>query len=60
MALPWMAALAIRETVGLKDGPVQQLSPFRVGVAMRGISETANLTSIDPLVSDPVKYKGIA
>ncbi len=43
---------------GLKDGPpVQELSPFKVGVAMRGISETANLTSIDPLVCDPVKYK---
>ena len=43
---------------GLKDGPpVQVLLPFKVGVAMRGISETASLTSIDPLVGDPAKYK---
>jgi hypothetical protein len=43
---------------GVKNSPqVQELSPFKVGVAMRGISETANLTSSDPLVSGPVKYK---
>ncbi len=43
---------------GFKDGPpVQELSPIKVGVAMRGLDETAKLTSIDPLVSDPVKYK---
>ncbi|MGO9171477.1 MAG: outer membrane beta-barrel protein [Rhodomicrobium sp.] len=45
---------------GYKDeGPVQELSPFRVGVAMRGLDETANMTSIDPLVCDPAKYKEI-
>ena len=43
---------------GLKDGlPVQYLSPFKAGVAARAINETANLTSIDPLVSSPVRYK---
>ncbi|MGO9474442.1 MAG: outer membrane beta-barrel protein [Rhodomicrobium sp.] len=44
---------------GYKDGPVQELSPFRVGVAMRGLDETANMTSIDQLVCDPAKYKEI-
>ena len=43
---------------GLKDGPpVSVLSPFKLGVAFRGIDETANMTSVDPLVSDPAKYK---
>ncbi len=43
---------------GQKDGPrAEALSPFRLGVAMRGISETANLTSVDPQVSAPAKYK---
>ena len=43
---------------GQKDGPAAgAVSPFRVGVAMRGISETAKLTSVDPQVSIPVKYK---
>ncbi len=37
--------------------PAQELSPFRVGVAMRGINENSSLTSVDPLVNDPVKYK---
>jgi hypothetical protein len=42
---------------GLKDGPAQELSPFKVGLAVRGIDEAARLASIDPLVGDPVKYK---
>jgi hypothetical protein len=43
---------------GMKDGPpVQALSPFKLGVAVRGIDETAKLSSVDPLVSDPVRYK---
>ncbi|MGO9546176.1 MAG: outer membrane beta-barrel protein [Rhodomicrobium sp.] len=42
---------------GFKDAPPQELSPFKLGVAMRGLSGTANLISIDPLVSDPAKYK---
>jgi len=42
----------------LKDGPgIPEYSPFKAGLAMRGLDETAKLTSIDPLVSDPVKYK---
>ncbi len=41
----------------LKDGlPISYLSPFKVGLAARAINETAKLTSIDPLVSDPVRY----
>src|SRR5262249_35797019 len=39
--------------------PVPVLSPFKAGIAMRGLNETANLTSIDPLVSSPAKYKEI-
>jgi hypothetical protein len=43
---------------GLKDpAAAQNLSPFKIGVAVRGIAETGKLTSTDPLVSDPVKYK---
>jgi hypothetical protein len=43
---------------GLKDGPpVQALSPFKFGVAVRGIDETAKLTSIDQLVCDPARFK---
>ncbi len=52
------ARLADWTAGGLKDGaPLQELSPFRLGLAMRGLSETANLTSIDPQVGAPVKYK---
>lgn len=41
----------------LKDGPaIGELSPFKVGVAMRGIDETARLTSTDPYVSVPLRY----
>ena len=41
-----------------KDGPLSQdWSPFRLGLAMRKISEIASLTSVDPLVSLPVRYK---
>ncbi len=43
---------------GLKDGPLAgALSPFKLGVAVRGLNESASLTSIDPLVSVPVKYR---
>ncbi|MGA7323728.1 MAG: outer membrane beta-barrel protein [Rhodomicrobium sp.] len=42
----------------LKDGTaVEELSPFKVGLAMRRISETAKLMSVDPLVCEPVNYK---
>ena len=42
---------------GLKDsGPVAEPSPFKVGVAIRGLDETTKLSAQDPLVSAPVKY----
>ena len=42
---------------GLKDAmPSQEWSPFKLGFAMRDLSETANLTSVDPIVSLPVRY----
>ncbi len=42
---------------GLKDGPLAVvLSALKLGVAIRALDETANLTSIDPLVSVPVRY----
>ena len=44
---------------GLKDGPVVVPSPFRIGLAMRGIDETSHLTSIDASVCDPTTYKEI-
>lgn len=43
---------------GSKDGsPVKDLSPYKFGVAVRGIDQTTKLSSIDPLIPDPVKYK---
>jgi hypothetical protein len=43
---------------GLMDGVLSQEGfPFKLGLAVRGISETANLTSVDPTVSLPVTYK---
>jgi hypothetical protein len=43
---------------GLKDGPAAEvLSPLKVGLALRDLSEAADLTSTDPLVSVPVRYK---
>jgi hypothetical protein len=43
---------------GPKDGVLSEGGfPFKLGLAVRGISETANLTSVDPLVSLRVRYK---
>ena len=40
------------------DGVLSQGGfPIKLGLAVRGISETANLTSVDPMVSLPVTYK---
>jgi len=52
------ARLGDWEGGGLKDGTaVQELSPFKVGVAMRGIDETANLNAAGQGVSYSIKYK---
>ena len=43
---------------GLMDGVLAQGAlPFKLGLAVRGLNETANLTSVDPMVSLPVTYK---
>jgi hypothetical protein len=43
---------------GLMDGVLSQEGfPFKLGLAVRGINESANLTSVDPAVSLPVMYK---
>jgi len=43
---------------GLKDGtPFRYLSPFKVGLAVRGLNQHTKLHSIDTEVPDPVDYK---
>jgi hypothetical protein len=54
----WLGGSLKDWTGSLKDAPVAlAASPFYVGIGMRGLDETAKLTSVDPLVCDPVTYK---
>ena len=41
---------------GYKDEQLAVLSPFRVGLAFRGLDERTKVTSIDLLVCDPLHY----